>query len=899
MNTPAKKIFLIDGSSYLYRAFHAMPPLTTSTGLPTGAVKGVTNMLRNLRKENPDSYYLSIFDAKGKNFRHEIYKDYKANRPPMPEDLREQLSPLKEICNAMGMPVIEIPNVEADDVIATLAVMGSQQGMPMVISSLDKDLMQLVEDPLVKMMNTMNNQIYDVAGVEEKFGVHPTQIVDYLAIVGDTSDNIPGVPKVGPKTAVKWLSEFKNLQGIIDNADLLTGVVGQNFRDSIQDLDRSVELVTLKKDVDIKVSLEDLLKAEENQEELNKLFASLEFKTWIKSSRSSGSEIPKAPKSKKEYQVVLSENDLKVWAKKLDKCTAFAIDTETSSLDTMTADLIGISLACKEGEGCYIPIKHAYEEMPKQIPITQIQKILGSAITKNQKKLVGQNLKFDLPMLNRHGIKVEEFLGDTMLMSYVLNSTGTRHGLDRMALYYLNYEPMKYEEVAGSASKQINFAQVEIPAATFYAAEDADITLRLFNLLIGMLEDQPKLINLLQSIEYPMLQSLIRVETNGAKIDAQMLSDYSDELAIKIEGLSKAAFKMAGEEFNMDSPKQLVEILYNKLDLPVLKKTPKGQPSTNEDTLQRLAEEYDLPKIIIEYRGLAKLKSTYTDSLINIQHPVSKRIHTSYQQAVTSTGRLSSTEPNLQNIPIKTPEGRKIREAFVAEKGNVLISADYSQIELRIMAHLSGDKNLTHAFNNNIDVHSATASEIFNISLEEVTSENRRSAKAINFGLIYGMSAFGLTRQLGIPRHEAQAYLDTYFERYTGVRKYMDSTKELAKKNLFVETILGRKLHVAAINDSNGLRRQAAERAAINAPLQGSAADIIKKAMIDVDHWIGNNNSDIKMIMQVHDELIFEVKKAFAEEALENIISLMEDSVKLDIPLIVDANTGANWNEAH
>ena len=899
MNTPAKKIFLIDGSSYLYRAFHAMPPLTTSTGLPTGAVKGVTNMLRNLRKENPDSYYLSIFDAKGKNFRHDIYKDYKANRPPMPEDLREQLSPLKEICNAMGMPVIEIPNVEADDVIATLAVMGSQQGMPMVISSLDKDLMQLVKDPLVKMMNTMNNQIYDVAGVEEKFGVHPTQIVDYLAIVGDTSDNIPGVPKVGPKTAVKWLSEFKNLQGIIDNADSLTGVVGQNFRDSIQDLDRNVELVTLKKDVDLKVSLEDLLKAEENQEELNKLFASLEFKTWIKSSRSSGSEIPKAPKSKKEYQAVLSEDDLKAWTKKLDKCKVFAIDTETSSLDTMTADLIGISLACNEGEGCYIPIKHSYEEMPKQISLTQIQKILGSAITRNQKKLVGQNLKFDLPMLNRHGIKVDEFLGDTMLMSYVLNSTGTRHGLDRMALYYLNYEPMKYEEVAGSASKQINFAQVEIPAATFYAAEDADITLRLFNLLNGMLEDQPKLIDLLQSIEYPMLQSLIRVETNGAKIDAQMLSDYSDELAIKIEELSKAAFKMAGEEFNMDSPKQLVEILYNKLDLPVLKKTPKGQPSTNEDTLQRLAEEYDLPKIIIEYRGLAKLKSTYTDSLINIQHPVTKRIHTSYQQAVTSTGRLSSTEPNLQNIPIKTSEGRKIREAFIAEKGNVLISADYSQIELRIMAHLSGDKNLTHAFNNNIDVHSATASEIFNISLEEVTPEHRRSAKAINFGLIYGMSAFGLTRQLGIPRHEAQAYLDTYFERYTGVRKYMDTTKELAKKNLFVETILGRKLHVTAINDSNGLRRQAAERAAINAPLQGSAADIIKKAMIDVDQWIGKNNSDIKMIMQVHDELIFEVKKGFADEALKNIINLMEGSVKLDIPLIVDANTGANWNEAH
>jgi len=899
MNTPAKKIFLIDGSSYLYRAFHAMPPLTTSSGLPTGAVKGVTNMLRNLRKENPDSYYLSIFDAKGKNFRHDIYKDYKANRPPMPEDLREQLSPLKEICNAMGMPVIEIPKVEADDVIATLAVMGSELGMPMVISSLDKDLMQLVEDPLVKMMNTMNNQIYDVAGVEKKFGVHPNQIIDYLAIVGDTSDNIPGVPKVGPKTAVKWLGEFKTLQGIIDNADSLTGVVGQNFRDSIPDLSRNVELVTLKKDVDLKVSLENLLEAKENQDELNKLFTSLEFKTWVKSSPASSSDIPATPKSKKEYQVVLTENDLKAWAKKIDNCSVFAVDTETSSLDTMTAELIGISLACNEGEGCYIPIKHFYDGMPKQIPLNLIQKTLGTAITKNQKKLVGQNLKFDLPMLNRHGIKVDEFLGDTMLMSYVLNSTGTRHGLDRLAVYYLNYEPMKYEEVAGSASKQINFAQVEIPAATFYAAEDADITLRLFNHLNKMLEDQPKLINLLTSIEYPMLQSLIRVETNGAKIDAQMLAKYSDELAIKIEELSKAAFKMAGEEFNMDSPKQLVEILYNKLDLPVLKKTPKGQPSTNEDTLQRLAEEYDLPKIIIEYRGLAKLKSTYTDSLINIQHPVTKRIHTSYQQAVTSTGRLSSTEPNLQNIPIKTSEGRKIREAFIAEKGNVLISADYSQIELRIMAHLSGDQNLTHAFNNNIDVHSATASEIFNISLEEVTPEHRRSAKAINFGLIYGMSAFGLTRQLGIPRHEAQAYLDTYFERYTGVRKYMDTTKELAKKNLFVETILGRKLHVAAINDSNGLRRQAAERAAINAPLQGSAADIIKKAMIDVDQWIGNNNPDIRMIMQVHDELIFEVKKGFADEALKNITSLMESSVKLDIPLIVDANTGANWNEAH
>ena len=899
MTNPNKKIFLIDGSSYLYRAFHAMPPLTTSTGLPTGAVKGVTNMLRNLRNENPNSHYLAIFDAKGKNFRHSIYKDYKANRPPMPPELREQLAPLKSICNAMGMPVVEIPDVEADDVIATLAVMGAQRGIPMIISSLDKDLMQLVEDPLVKMVNTMNNKVYDVAGVQEKFGVHPDQIIDYLALVGDTSDNIPGVPKVGPKTAVKWLNEFKDLEGITQNAENFSGVVGQNLRDSIQDLDRNVELVTLKKDVDLSVSLDELLAATENQEELNKLFASLEFKNWIKSSDGRSTDEPIASVPSKEYETVLSDKALETWAEKLNKCSAFAIDTETSSLDTMTADLLGISLSCEEGEGCYIPIQHSYEGMPEQLSLNTIVKILGEAISNNQTKLVGQNLKFDLPILNRHGIKVTEFLGDTMLMSYVLNSTGTRHGLDRMAVHYLQYQPMKYEEVAGSASKQINFAQVEIPAATFYAAEDADITFRLFNLLDKKLQKEPKLINLLKTLEYPMLKSLLRVETNGAKINTNMLAEYSKELGLKIDKLSKTAFKMAGEEFNMDSPKQLVEILYNKLELPVLKKTPKGQPSTNEDTLQRLAEEYELPKVIIQYRGLAKLKSTYTDSLINIQHPDTKRIHTSYQQAVTSTGRLSSTEPNLQNIPMKTAEGRKIREAFVAEKGNVLISADYSQIELRIMAHLSGDKNLTHAFNNNIDVHSATASEIFDVPLEEITTDHRRSAKAINFGLIYGMSAFGLTRQLGIPRHEAQAYLDTYFERYTGVREYMDSTKELAKQNLYVETILGRKLHVTEINASNGLRRQAAERAAINAPLQGSAADIIKKAMIDVDEWIGDDNPNIKMIMQVHDELIFEVKKNFAEEALANVISLMEKAVKLDIPLIVDANQGSNWNEAH
>ena len=874
-----------------------MPPLTTSKGLPTGAVKGVTNMLRNLRKENPDSYYLAIFDAKGKNFRHTIYPDYKANRPPMPMELREQLSPLKEICNAMGMPVIEVPGVEADDVIATLAIEGSNKGMSVVISSLDKDLMQLVKDPMVKMMNTMNKQIYNEAGVEKKFGVKPDQIIDYLALVGDSSDNIPGVSKVGPKTAAKWLNEFNNIEGIVKNAESFTGVVGNNLRDSIQDLDRNIELVRLKKDVDIKVTLEELLNAEENTEELNKLFVSLEFNTWIQSPKKTKEEPGFV--AKKEYQTILTKKDLQVWANKLNKAQTFAIDTETSSLDTMTANLIGISLACDEGEGCYIPIAHSYDKVPQQLDLDDVVKVLGKSISNNESKLVGQNLKFDLPILRRHGIKVDKFLGDTMLMSYVLNSTATRHGLDRMALHYLNYKTMKYEEIVGTASKQINFSQVKIPVATFYASEDADITLRLFNLLNDRLKTEKQLIHLLKTIEYPMLESLIKVETNGAKIDAKMLAKYSKELGLKAAELSRKAFKMAGEEFNMDSPKQLVEVLYNKLELPILKKTPKGQPSTNEDTLQRLAEEYELPKIIIEYRTLAKLKSTYTDSLINIQHPETNRIHTSYQQAVTSTGRLSSTEPNLQNIPIKTPEGRKIREAFIPEKGNVLISADYSQIELRIMAHLSGDKNLTEAFKNNLDVHSATASEIFGISLDEVSQDHRRSAKVINFGLIYGMSAFGLTRQLGIPRHEAQDYLDTYFEKYTGVRKYMDSTKELAKKNLYVETILGRRLHVAEINASNGLRRQAAERAAINAPLQGSAADIIKKAMIDIDNWIGDDNTDIRMIMQVHDELVFEVKKDYAIEALEKITTFMEKAVKLSVPLTVDAHQGSNWNEAH
>ncbi len=902
------RIFIIDGSSYLYRAYHAMPPLTASSGQPTGAIKGVTNMLMTLKKESEGSPIIVTFDAKGKTFRSDIYEEYKANRPPMPDDLREQLAPLKEICKAIGFPLIEIEGVEADDVIATLVKIAKENNFKSVISSLDKDLMQLVEDPVSSIMNTMTHQIFNEEKVFEKFGVKPSQIRDMLALVGDTSDNIPGVPKVGQKTAAKWLNEFGDLDGIRKNADSIKGVVGQNLRDSLNELDRNVELVSLKNDVDIGVTFESLLVMHGDDEKLDELFSKLDFKTMKRPSKESKSinendsaseDVKHSNKTNTSYETILTKKDLKEWANKLNKCKVFAIDTETDSLDTVTANLVGISLSVKEGGGCYIPIGHKYDDCPKQLNIDDVIKELGSSIEKNKLKAVGQNLKFDIPILHRHGIVLDEFHADTMLMSYVLNSTATRHGMDKLAMFYLDYETVKYSDVTGTASKQINFSAVEIEVASHYAAEDADITLRLFNKLDSLLKDKPTQIKLLQNIEYPLVHVLSRVEQNGAKIDKNKLSEHSKELSEKIAKLSSKAFKIAGEEFNLDSPKQLLEVLYEKLKLPILKKTPKGQPSTNEETLQRLSEEYELPKIILKYRTLAKLKSTYTDSLIRIENTQTKRIHTSYQQAVTSTGRLSSTEPNLQNIPIKTAEGRRIREAFVPDKGNILISADYSQIELRIMAHLSKDKNLTHAFNNNLDVHSATASEVFGVSLEDVTQDHRRSAKAINFGLMYGMSAFGLTRQLDIPRAEAQKYLDTYFERYTGVKDYMANIKAQAKEDMFVETIMGRRLYLNEINAANGLRRQAAERAAINAPLQGSAADIIKKAMIDIDAFLDKEMPEVKMIMQVHDELIFETPEKNAQEVLSTMKDMMEAAVKLDIPLIAEAAIGTNWNEAH
>ena len=857
-----KNLYIIDGSSYIYRAFHAMPPLTTSSGRPTGAIKGVSNMMMNIRNENDGSSIITVFDAKGRTFRSDIYSEYKANRPPMPDELRLQLDPIKSICKAIGFPILEIEGVEADDVIATIVKLAKKEGYSCVISSLDKDLMQLVEDPVVSMINTMTNKKFNEKDVIEKFGVKPNQIRDMLALVGDSSDNIPGVPKVGQKTAAKWLNEYGDLESIKDNAALIKGVVGENLRNSLDDLDRNINLVSLKKNVDIKI--------ESNEQ-----------------------------KKDSKYETVLSEKSLEKWIKKIDNSKAFAIDTETDSISTVSANLIGISISVKEKEGCYIPIGHSYENCPEQLSLDYIQKKLGPVIERNQNKAIGQNLKFDIPILSRHGINLSEFLADTMLMSYVLNSTATRHGMDRLAEYYLNYTTTKYTDITGTASKQISFAEVKIDIATDYAAEDADITLRLFNTLDPLLKKKPLQEKLLKDIEYPLVHVLSRVEQNGAKIDKKKLGNHSKELGEKILELSKQAFQIAEEEFNLDSPKQLLEILYEKQGLPILRKTPKGQPSTNEETLQRLSEEYELPRIILQYRTLAKLKSTYTDSLINIENPKTKRIHTSYQQAVTSTGRLSSTEPNLQNIPIKTAEGRRIREAFVPEKGNIIIAADYSQIELRIMAHLSEDENLTNAFNNNIDVHSSTAAEVFGTTIDNVSQDQRRSAKAINFGLMYGMSAFGLTRQLGITRAQAQEYLDTYFARYTGVRDYMNNIKAKAKEDKFVETIMGRRLYLNEINASNGLRRQAAERAAINAPLQGSAADIIKKAMIDIDSIICKEMPEVKMIMQVHDELVFEAplkKQEFVETKVRNA---MESAVKLSIPLLVDIGLGKNWNESH
>ena len=871
-----------------------MPPLTSSKGLPTGAIKGVSNMLTSTKKQNPDVPIVVTFDAKGKNFRHQIFEAYKAARPPMPEELRLQIQPVKDICKAMGFTVLSIAEVEADDVIATLTKQSLNEGLDVIISTLDKDLMQLVQDPKVRLYNSRDNKFYNEQKVFEKFGVHPNQITELLALVGDTSDGIPGIPKVGPKTAAKWLIKYQSLEEVIVNAESIKGVVGQNLRDNIDILDRNLQLVSLKDDVDLDITFRDINNNNENEDVLKEIFTDLEFSSPVVKKQEPTNILPK-----NEYETVLDQQKLKELIRYINSCKYFALDTETTSLDVMSAELVGIAISTQSGSGFYIPIGHNYEGAPQQLSKASIMELLAPCLEMNQDKIVGQNLKYDLPILNSFGIKISNFKADTMLMSYVLNSTASRHNLDALAKFYLNRETITYETVVGSASRQIPFSKVFLEQATAYAAEDADITISLYETLLDKLTTQPELLKLLDNLEYPLLKVLSIIERNGAKIDVEMLEEYSAELSKKINSLSKEAYALAGQEFNLDSPKQLVEILFNKQKLPVLQKTPKGQPSTNEAILQRLAEEYPLPKIIIQYRTLAKLKSTYTDSLTKLENEATKRIHTSYHQAVTSTGRLSSANPNLQNIPIKTPEGRKIREAFIPEEGNSILSVDYSQIELRIMAHLSKDSSLCDAFLANLDVHSATAADVFDVDLKDVTNDQRRAAKAINFGLMYGMSAFGLTKQINVSRAEAQTYLDEYFKKYKGVETYMQNIRDQAKKDLFVETIMGRKLHVADINSSNFRVRSAAERAAINAPLQGSAADIIKVAMINIQNWIFAKKPPIKMIMQVHDELIFEVQAENADILTEEVKDIMENAVKLDVPLLTEAGIGKNWNESH
>jgi len=871
-----------------------MPPLTSSKGLPTGAIKGVSNMLTSTKKQNPDVPIVVTFDAKGKNFRHQIFEAYKAARPPMPEELRLQIQPVKDICKAMGFTVLSIAEVEADDVIATLTKQSLNEGLDVIISTLDKDLMQLVQDPKVRLYNSRDNKFYNEQKVFEKFGVHPNQITELLALVGDTSDGIPGIPKVGPKTAAKWLIKYQSLEEVIVNAESIKGVVGQNLRDNIDILDRNLQLVSLKDDVDLDITFSDINNNNENEDVLKEIFTDLEFSSPVVKKQEPTNILPK-----NEYETVLDQQKLKELIRYINSCKYFALDTETTSLDVMSAELVGIAISTQSGSGFYIPIGHNYEGAPQQLSKASIMELLAPCLEMNQDKIVGQNLKYDLPILNSFGIKISNFKADTMLMSYVLNSTASRHNLDALAKFYLNRETITYETVVGSASRQIPFSKVFLEQATAYAAEDADITISLYETLLDKLTTQPELLKLLDNLEYPLLKVLSIIERNGAKIDVEMLEEYSAELSKKINSLSKEAYALAGQEFNLDSPKQLVEILFNKQKLPVLQKTPKGQPSTNEAILQRLAEEYPLPKIIIQYRTLAKLKSTYTDSLTKLENEATKRIHTSYHQAVTSTGRLSSANPNLQNIPIKTPEGRKIREAFIPEEGNSILSVDYSQIELRIMAHLSKDSSLCDAFLANLDVHSATAADVFDVDLKDVTNDQRRAAKAINFGLMYGMSAFGLTKQINVSRAEAQTYLDEYFKKYKGVETYMQNIRDQAKKDLFVETIMGRKLHVADINSSNFRVRSAAERAAINAPLQGSAADIIKVAMINIQNWIFAKKPPIKMIMQVHDELIFEVQAENADILTEEVKDIMENAVKLDVPLLTEAGIGKNWNESH
>ena len=912
--TERKPIILVDGSSYLYRAFHALPPLTTSTGQPTGAVRGVASMLRKMINDYDPEYMAVVFDAKGKTFRDELFEQYKANRPPMPDELREQVQPLHDLIRAMGLPLIIEDGVEADDVIGTFARIFSAEQKAVLISTGDKDMAQLVNDH-VTLINTMNNALYDIDGVREKFGVGPELIIDFLALMGDKVDNIPGVPGVGEKTALALLTGLGSLENIYANLDKVAELdfrgaksMGKKLEEHREQAFLSYELATIKVDCELKEALDDLKLLTPDAEKLAGYYRDLEFKGWL-SELLEGDDpaVDGAPDIESEqsidrdgYQTVLTEEDLDAWIDKLKKAELFAFDTETTSLNYMEADLVGVSFATAAGDAAYVPFGHDYPGAPDQLDRALVLDKLKPVLEDEQSKKVGQNLKYDMSVLARAGITLRGVEYDTMLESYVLDSVATRHDMDSLALKYLGHKNISFQEIAGKGVKQLTFNQVGLDEAGPYASEDADITLRLHQTLWPRLEKEAGLKSVFHEIEMPLVPVLSRIERNGTYVDADMLKKQSTFLAKRMMELEEKAFEEAGQKFNLGSPKQLGEILYEKLEIPVIKKTPKGAPSTAEAVLQDLAlQGYPLPQVIMDYRGVSKLKNTYTDKLPELINPTTGRVHTSYHQAVAATGRLSSSDPNLQNIPVRSEEGRKIRLAFSAPEGRKIVACDYSQIELRIMAHLSGDKGLTHAFENNLDIHRATAAEVWGKTLDDVSDNERRNAKAINFGLIYGMRAFGLAKQLGLPRGEAQEYIDRYFEKYPGVKRYMENTRADAAEKGYVETLFGRRLYLPEINSRNGQRRQAAERTAINAPMQGTAADIIKHAMIKVHHWLEDSKLDALMIMQVHDELVFEVKESQVDDLVKEVTQRMEAAAKLDVPLIVDAGIGNNWEEAH
>ena len=916
-------LILVDGSSYLYRAYHALPPLTNSKGKPTGAVKGVINMMRRLQKDYPQSTVVVVFDAKGKTFRDEIYSDYKAHRPPMPDDLREQIAPIHEIIQAMGLPMLIVDGVEADDVIGTLAVQATAAEQPVIISTGDKDIAQLVNEHIT-LINTMNNTTMDRAGVIEKFGISPELIIDYLALLGDKSDNIPGVPGVGEKTALGLLQGIGGLDDIYTRLDEVAGLGFRGAKTMSPKLAENKELAylsyklaTIKTDVEMPVHLSELKNGEPDHSALLSLFQDMEFKSWIEEAQTNNNQqsapaansesklddlveaAADAPAIVKNYQLILTESELTAWIEKINHADLVAVDTETTSLDYMRAQLVGISLSTAPGEAAYIPFAHDYMGAPEQLKPEFVLDSLKPYLEDPALTKVGQNLKYDMSVLAQHGITLRGIAFDTMLESYVLDSVASRHDMDSLALNYLNEETIKFADVAGKGAAQITFNQVPLEQAAPYAAEDADITLRLHQVLWPKVAGEAALKKVFEEIELPLVPVLSRIERTGALVDDTLLFQQSQELSERLAELETQAWDLAGQQFNLASPKQLGEILFEKLQIPVLKKTAKGAPSTKEEVLQELALDYPLPKVLLQHRGLAKLKSTYTDKLPTMINPVTGRIHTSYHQAGTATGRLSSSDPNLQNIPVRTAEGRRVRQAFIAAPGSKLVAADYSQIELRIMAHLSQDPSLLAAFSAGQDIHRATAAEVFGVETDAVTSDQRRSAKAINFGLIYGMSAFGLARQLGIGRKQAAEYIELYFTRYPGVQNYMNNIRYSAAEKGYVETFFGRRLYLPEINSRNGMRRQAAERTAINAPMQGTAADIIKLAMISVQSWLESSALNSKIIMQVHDELVLEVPESELDVIKQGLCERMENAAELLVPLVVDVGVGNNWDEAH